>query len=223
MRAELTDLERANYTARRAEIVRQRTEFAKLAKTTPSAERAEKGQGHFEKQTAEATGRSVRGVQRDKARGEKIAGDVMDAIRSTPAANKGVELDALAGMSHDEQHQAVERVESGASENFREARDFIQGDEADRAQDISIRMWGEPITRRGSNGTGQWDRRARIEKTRHDNFTLAISSLLGSVLFLERLELPYLPPDDIKKAGADLREAIKHIAGLQKRFNKAYR
>lgn len=65
MRSDLTDLERADHTARRAEIVRQKTAFAKSAKTE-SAERADKGQAGFEEETAKATGKSTRNVRRDK-------------------------------------------------------------------------------------------------------------------------------------------------------------
>ena len=67
IRAELTDLERADHTARRSEIVKQKVEFAKLAKTKRDrSDSADKGQTDFVKETAAKTGKSKRGVERDK-------------------------------------------------------------------------------------------------------------------------------------------------------------
>ena len=126
IRADLTELERADHAAKRAAVVRKQTELAKSAKTK-SSERADKGQADFDKDTAEATGRSERSVRVDKRRGEKITPKVKKAIADKPAADKGVELDALASLGPEEQEQAVARVESGDSKDFREARDFIKG------------------------------------------------------------------------------------------------
>ena len=145
IRAELTDLERANHTARRAEIVKYKAESAKLAEMENNmrekaesliaqnepkvAHRPSKGQVAFVEETASMTGKSAASVKRDKRRGEKITPEVKDAIKDMPAADKGVELDALASLEPDEQAQAVERVKSGASTDFREAKNFIKGDE----------------------------------------------------------------------------------------------
>ena len=129
IRAELTDLERANHTARRAEIMKYKAESAKLAEMENDLyQNANKGQVDFVAETAAKTGKSFRAVERDKRRGEKIIPEVKDAIKDMPAADKGVELDALVGLEPDEQKQALARVQSGASKHFRDARDFIKGD-----------------------------------------------------------------------------------------------
>ncbi len=141
MRSDLTELERADHTARRAKIIRARKQlFAKSAKKA-SPNRPNEGQADFDKDTAAATGRSVRGVQADKRRGEKIAPDVQDAIKDTPAADIGVELDAIADLDPKDQPRAVARVNSGASKNFREARVFILGDAAaDKARRKAVKI-----------------------------------------------------------------------------------
>ncbi len=73
-RYDLSDAERADHTAKRAEIFRQRAALAKSAKTeSEPPPNADKGQTAFDKQTAAATGRSTRSVRIDKSRGEKIA------------------------------------------------------------------------------------------------------------------------------------------------------
>ena len=126
---------REDNTARRAEIVKCKIELAKLAKTEKDLyERAYKGQTDFLEETAAKTGKSKRAVGRDKRRGEKIIPEVKDAIKDMPAADSGVELDAIASLEPDEQKQAVKRVKSGASKNFRGARDFIKGDEPSPAE-----------------------------------------------------------------------------------------
>ena len=127
MRADLTDLERADHTARRAEIVKQRAEIVIPQNEEKVAHRPSKGQVDFVKETAAKTGKSKASVERDKRRGEKITPEVKKAIKDMPAASKGVELDALASMAPKEQAQAVKQVKSGASKDFREAKKAIKG------------------------------------------------------------------------------------------------
>lgn len=135
-RADLTKLERADHTARRAKIIKKRKELRTVS--VPNSKRGpkDKGQVDFVADTAKATGKSKSQVKVDKARGEKIAPDVQEAIKDMPAADIGVELDALASLSpspasmvaESQQAQALRRVKSGASKNFREAAAFIKGE-----------------------------------------------------------------------------------------------
>ncbi len=123
-RVDLTDAERAEHTAKRAEIFRQKAECAKLAQTKPDASKnADKGQGEFIEETAQATGKSTRSVKRDKSRGEKIAPDVMRDIQGTGIENSGVQLDALEKVDHEQQRAAVKQVNLGQEKDVRDALD----------------------------------------------------------------------------------------------------
>src|SRR5262249_38948078 len=53
----------------------------------------------FVEDTATKTGIAERTIRREVRRAEKIEPDIRDAIRGTPIAESGVELDALASMS----------------------------------------------------------------------------------------------------------------------------
>ncbi len=143
IRADLTDLERATHTAKRADIMRQRAELMDNLATNSKRGPKSQGQKEFVENTAKKTGKSEKSVRRDKARGEKITPEVRQTLEDARAEdpdsplggvpNKGVELDALASLQPEEQEQAVERVESGASDNIRDARDFIKGEQPDEA------------------------------------------------------------------------------------------
>ena len=76
MRADLTGLERASHTAKRAKIIKARKQLLAKSAKKPAAHRPDEGQADFDKETAETTGRSARAVRADKRRGEKIAPDV---------------------------------------------------------------------------------------------------------------------------------------------------
>ncbi len=85
------------------------------------------------------TGISKRAVRRSRTRAERIVPEVQEAIQSaepdTPlakAADVGVELDAVAALKPQEQKDAVEMIQAGSATSFRDARDFIQGDEEER-------------------------------------------------------------------------------------------
>ena len=120
MRADLTELERGEHLRRHREIFEARRSAEKI----PTS-RSNKG---FDQDTADQTGMEKSTVRKSRRRAEKIAPKVKDAIKAMPAADKGVELDAIASLEPEEQAQAVERVESGASKDFREAKDFIKGE-----------------------------------------------------------------------------------------------
>lgn len=154
-REELTPAERATYTTRKIDIMKERAkerkeeekaamEYRKKWEELEAAELAEQhsvksgpgrpvdtGTTQAVADIAKKTGKTERHVYKDLGRGKKIAPDVMEAIKGTPA-DTGVNLDALAGMTHDDQRQAHERVSSGIDKNYREARDFIRGDVAEK-------------------------------------------------------------------------------------------
>ena len=114
IRAELTELERAQHLKRRKEIF-----DAKGGKKIPTPG-GEQTVG-FDKDTADKTGMSKRAVNKSRNRAEKIDPEVQEDIKDTPIADKGVELDALADMAPDDQKQAVAMVRSGKAASVREA------------------------------------------------------------------------------------------------------
>ena len=189
MRAELTDLERAQHTAKRAEIVKQKVEFAKLAKTESNpSKNADKGQTEFVTDTAKKTGKSKRSVERDKARGEKIAPDVQKAIEGTAIENSGVQLDALAKATHDEQREAVKAVNLGDAKDVREVLPEAKG-------------------KKGKS-------RRTKEEIRLDNFDYAFQAILRHCSIWRTINVPNLDSKRRSRALADLRTAGKHIEEL---------
>lgn len=139
MRADLTEAERADHLKRRKVIFKAQK---KLSGTKPPTLT---GRGHkgFAAETAEITGISKRDINRSIRRAEKIAPDVQDAIKDMPAADVGVELDAIADLNSWDQGVAVELVKSGEAKNFREAKAFLMPDhearKADRARVREVR------------------------------------------------------------------------------------
>lgn len=100
MRAELSDVARARFTARRKELYE--IKHPQTRHGTPGVSRQigdtrERSQiDRFGADTAAKTGKSERSVQRDARRGEQVAADVLDALEGTPL-DKGVVLDRLMG------------------------------------------------------------------------------------------------------------------------------
>ena len=128
MRSDLTAGERASHTSRRGKIIKARKKLsANLANDSKGGPK-DTGQVAFVAETAAITMKSIRAVARDKRRGDNIAPGVMESIKDMPAYKSGVELDALASLSWKNQPLAVERVNSGASKNIREAKAFIRGE-----------------------------------------------------------------------------------------------
>ena len=120
-RANLTPAEEADHLKRRAELWEARETAGTNCPTSLSDGRAA-GPQHaegFASETAAATGRSKRDINRAIARAENIESDVMEAVQGT-VLDKGVELDALAKMEPDEQRAAVAAVESGETDTVRE-------------------------------------------------------------------------------------------------------
>lgn len=148
MRADLTAGERAEHTSRRGKIIKARKKLsAKVANNSKGGPK-DTGQVEFVTETAAMTMKSIRAVARDKHRGNNIAPDVMEAIKNMPAYKIGAELDALASLSRhpspmvadSEQTQALRRVTSGASKNFREAKAFIRGEQVKQRADTDRTM-----------------------------------------------------------------------------------
>jgi len=78
----------------------------------------------FVRDTAAKTGLSERTIERAVSRAEKIAPEIRDEISEMPGiADRGVELDALAKLSHSEQAAAVSAVKSGEAKSVREISD----------------------------------------------------------------------------------------------------
>lgn len=76
----------------------------------------------FADDASEKTGKTARSIQKSVRRAERIDADVRDAIRETDIADSGVELDALAGASADNQRKIVKLIESGEAKTVREAK-----------------------------------------------------------------------------------------------------
>ena len=118
MRAELTELEVADHTVRRTKLLEKQAEIIKGQIGPKLPGRPSAGI----KETAKVTGKSERTVKRAKSRGEKIIRKVKEQIKDMPVAKKGVELDALADMKPHQQVEAVHKVKTGVSKDFREAK-----------------------------------------------------------------------------------------------------
>ena len=119
-RADLTDLQRAQHTAKRAEVIKQKAALINAQVEQKSAGRPSEGQAEFVEETAKNTGKSKATVRRDKARGEKIAPDVQKDIEGTAIADSGVQLDALAAADPEDQREAVKAVNLGDAKDVRE-------------------------------------------------------------------------------------------------------
>ena len=134
IRSELTELERADHLKRRKEIF----DAQRSAEKIPTS-RVNKA---FDADTADKTGLDKSTIRKSRTRAERIVPEVQEAIKAaepnTPlakAADVGVELDAVAALKPQEQKDAVEMIEAGSATSFRDARDFIQGDEGERKAD----------------------------------------------------------------------------------------
>jgi hypothetical protein len=141
-RVDLNDMERARLSRQRKEIY-----LKKYPETENPNKRGGPGRGKkrektsansapvsFVADTSHKTGRSPRAVEVDVYRAEQIADDVQEAIiQELPHLNKGVELDALAAMPHDQQRQAVAMVQAGEVKTAREAKCKLNADPAPKA------------------------------------------------------------------------------------------
>ena len=114
-RTPLTELQESQHLQRRKEL---------YAAANPSAKSGSDDKGAvigFTDDAAKQMGKSTRVIRRKTRRAANIAPDVQKRIASTPIADSGSELDALASAPPEEQREAVARVASGEAETIREA------------------------------------------------------------------------------------------------------
>ena len=199
IRADLTDMERARHTAKRAEVVRQKVEFAKSAitkdelspKSGVNSKRGpkDKGQDKFVTDTAKKTGRSKASVYQDKARGTKIAEDVQKAIAGTDIENSGVQLDALAAASTDNQRKAVEAVISG---HVKDVRDVLH------------------------------KKRKTKTQTHLDNFNHSVRAVVRMLSSLHGIDVPPLDDGQLSQVEPDLLNAAKALNKFIKIVQRAH-
>ncbi len=200
-RADLTDLQRAQHTAKRAKVIKRKVVFAKSAETKPEDELSpksgvnskrgpkNKGQVKFVTDTAKKTGRSKASVYQDKARGERIAEDVQKDIAGTDIENSGVQLDALAAASHDNQRKAVEAVVLG---HAKDVRDVLHK-----------------------------KRRTKTE-IRLDEFDHAIRHIVRTNSHLPSIDVPNLDSKRLSRTLADLRNVGKVIEEFINSIQRAH-
>lgn len=135
-RSELTPAETAEHLAKRKDIW-----AAKSGETgTNCSSLGGRGNLSFASETAQQTGRSKQDVNRAIARAEKIAPDVIHMVKGT-VMDKGVELDALARLSVEDQRKAVEMVNTGVAESLRSAAVLIN-EPAPATPHAADRMFG---------------------------------------------------------------------------------
>ena len=130
-RADLTALQRAQHTVKRKEVWMQReamkTREAELGGSGGATQIDSRGQKKspqqqkkFAADTAKKTSQSKASTNKAIARNEKIAPDVQKQIAGTDIEDSGVQLDALAKVSPDEQRKAVKAVNLGHAEDVRD-------------------------------------------------------------------------------------------------------
>ncbi|NLS02302.1 ParB N-terminal domain-containing protein [Rhizobium sp. P32RR-XVIII] len=119
-RSELTPADRALFIARRKEIyLEKHPETAQGVAGGKARQNSASDKLSFAAQTAEATGRDQRTVQRDASRGEKIADMALHRVRGTRLDN-GAFLDRLKQIPEDKQ---ILYVEAALDEEKRKAAD----------------------------------------------------------------------------------------------------
>ena len=131
IRAELTQLERANHLAKRKELYEKRHPETKAGVVRANAANKAMGRGDvdeapastsFTQDTAAKTNVSARTIQVDVRRATNISEETKQEICAMPEiADNGAELDVLASLSPAEQKVAVETVKSGEAKSIRQA------------------------------------------------------------------------------------------------------
>lgn len=124
MRAELSPADRAACTARRKAIYEElhpETAHGAIGNGREKSRQLGDSTDRFTADTAKATGKSERVVQRDAERGERIADDVLAMVRGTPL-DKGTYLDGIKKLSPEDQRERVEIDLARVRENAAEAR-----------------------------------------------------------------------------------------------------
>ncbi len=137
IRKELTELERAEHHKLRKDILEERGE----ARTRGGDRRSNEQNAHLKSYADQAGGKlgiHPATVRRHVHRAEKIDEDVKNEIKGT-RFDTGVELDALADMSHDEQRKAVHMIfETGKAHSFRQVIQRDRRRATERLRDIDV-------------------------------------------------------------------------------------
>lgn len=115
MRAELTQLQRAEHLARRKDLFDLQTGAS-------CASLGGRGKVAFGRDAETKTGIDKATINRSVRRAVRIDERVKARIRDTPIADSGVELDALASLDAPEQRRALRLVETGKAASIRDAR-----------------------------------------------------------------------------------------------------
>ena len=105
-RAELTDAQRAEHHVRREEILKRKG----LVSNGRGGDQSEKSSlRSYARQASDTLGVSKRTVEKDLARGKKIAPDVLSEVAGTDL-DKGVVLDELARTPADQQREKLSEI-----------------------------------------------------------------------------------------------------------------
>lgn len=135
-RSDLTAGERSAYEVKRIEAAVRKAEKAKVSTNLVDSSKPKRVKGQrstttredYVRETAKATGRPATSIRRALERGEKIAPDVLQAIKRTKH-DTGVTLDALKTLlKPEEQHQALARMDD-LGETAKQAVAFIKGED----------------------------------------------------------------------------------------------
>lgn len=130
-RVELTDAQRAKFTAERKKWYEIKHPEARHGGDRRSSRQIGDLNKRFTSETSKATGRSERSVQRDALRGAKIDLDALEILEGT-VGDKGINLDAIARLDPEDQMKAARLAAQGKP--FKMAADPRNDFEAKEAQ-----------------------------------------------------------------------------------------
>ena len=117
-----TEIDRDRAISQRQDLLDEKAQVEALGGRSFSTK--EQHQQEFAAATAEKFGRSKQSINQSIRRATHIDPSVMETVKAMPAANKGVELDALASINRTYQREAVNMVERGDAKDFRQAKKF---------------------------------------------------------------------------------------------------
>lgn len=120
----------------------------------------------FATEMARMTGKSKRTVNRNAYRGARIAKDVLDDLRGT-RWDKGVTLDELARLTHDEQRATIRLLLEGKRRNMQTALNTV----LHRTEDEMVERWARKMLRAHAKTPYTWQLRLReliVEYTEPD-------------------------------------------------------
>ena len=138
IRADLSQAERALHISKRKELYERahpETRHGAAGRGREKSCQVGDSNDRFTKDTAAKTGQSERNVQRDAARGEKVA--VLPEIVGT-SLDKGAELDALAKLSEAEQRELAESAKAGETVSARKGTPKL---ERAAAKSVLLTAW----------------------------------------------------------------------------------